>query len=173
MDELVTIELLQGYSISLLLITICLIFGFKSFYFGILSVIPNLLPATIVFGFWAILVGQLDPFVMMLFSISIGLVVDDTVHILSHYLENRRRGEAKTRAINNSISMAGPALTITTMVLALGTTVLIFANTLYFQQSAKLLVPIVILALILDLLYLPTILKRFDNRFKTQETMTS
>ena len=173
MDELVTIELLQGYSISLLLITICLIFGFKSFYFGILSVIPNLLPATIVFGFWAILVGQLDPFVMMLFSISIGLVVDDTVHILSHYLENRRRGEAKTTAINNSISMAGPALTITTMVLALGTTVLIFANTLYFQQSAKLLVPIVILALILDLLYLPTILKRFDPGFKTQETVTS
>ena len=69
--------------------------------------------------------------------------------------------------------MAGPALTITTMVLALGTTVLIFANTLYFQQSAKLLVPIVILALILDLLYLPTILKRFDNGFKTQETVTS
>ena len=173
MDELVTIELLQGYSISLLLITICLIFGFKSFYFGVLSVIPNLLPATIVFGFWALLVGQLDPFVMMLFSISIGLVVDDTVHILSHYLEHRRRGETKATAISNSISIAGPALTITTMVLALGTTVLIFANTLYFQQSAKLLVPIVILALILDLLYLPTILKRFDNGFKAQEPVTS
>ena len=49
--------------------------------------------------------------------------------------------------------------------LALGTTILIFANTIYFQQSAKLLVPIVILALVLDLVYLPTILKRFDNKF--------
>ena len=36
MDELVTIELLQGYSISLLLITICLTLGFKSLYFGLL-----------------------------------------------------------------------------------------------------------------------------------------
>ena len=104
MDELVTIELLQGYSISLLLITICLTLGFKSLYFGLLSVIPNLLPATMVFGFWALLVGQLDPFVMMLFSISIGLVVDDTVHILSHYLENRRDGIAKVPAIGNSIT---------------------------------------------------------------------
>ncbi len=173
MDELVTIELLQGYSISLLLITLCLIFGFKSIYFGLLSVIPNLLPATMVFGFWALLVGQLDPFVMMLFSISIGLVVDDTVHILSHYLESRREGRSKDVAIAYSIKVAGPALTITTLVLALGTTVLIFANTIYFQQSAKLLVPIVILALILDLLYLPSILKRFDNRFRTQEVMTS
>ncbi len=173
MDELVTIELLQGYSISLLLITICLTLGFKSIYYGLLSVIPNLLPATIVFGFWALFVGQLDPFVMMLFSISIGLVVDDTVHILSHYLENRRDGIAKVSAIENSIITAGPALTITTMVLALGTTVLIFANTLYFQQSAKLLVPIVVLALVLDLLYLPSILRRFESNFKTREIVTS
>ena len=173
MDELVTIELLQGYSISLLLITLCLIIGFRSLYFGVLSVLPNLLPATIVFGLWALFVGQLDPFVMMLFSISIGLVVDDTVHILSHYLEGRRAGADKAGAVAHSIKVAGPALTITTMVLAFGTTVLIFANTLYFQQSAKLLVPIVVLALVLDLLYLPTILKRFDNRFSTQDAVTS
>lgn len=164
MDELVTTELLQGYSVSLLLITITLVFGLSSIYFGFLSVIPNLLPATIVFGFWALFVGQLDPFVMMLFSISIGLVVDDTVHILSHYLESRRAGSSQDEAIAYSISIAGPALSITTLVLALGTTILIFANTLYFQQSAKLLVPIVVVALVLDLVYLPTILKRFDKK---------
>jgi predicted RND superfamily exporter protein len=164
MDELVTIELLQGYSVSLLLITLSLIVGLRSIYFGILSVLPNLLPATIVFGVWAVLVGQLDPFVMMLFSISIGLVVDDTVHLLSHYLDRRRAGADKTESIDHAILTAGPALTITTLVLALGTTILIGANTLYFQQAAKLLVPIVVLALVLDLLYLPTILKRFDNK---------
>ena len=173
MDELVTIELLQGYSISLLLITLSLIVGLRSIYFGILSVLPNLLPATIVFGLWALFVGQLDPFVMMLFSISIGLVVDDTVHILSHYLEGRRIGANKEDSISHAIRVAGPALTITTAVLALGTTILIGANTLYFQQAAKLLVPIVVLALVLDLLYLPTILKRFDNRFKSNRIVTS
>lgn len=173
MDELVTIELLQGYSISLLLITITLIIGMRSFYFGMLSIIPNLLPATMVFGFWALFVGQLDPFVMMLFSISIGLVVDDTVHLLSHYLEKRRKGIGKTDSIDYAIKTAGPALSITTIVLALGTTILIAANTIYFQQAAKLLVPIVVLALVLDLLYLPTILRRFDNQFKTGKPVTS
>jgi len=165
MDELVTLELLQGYSISLLLITICLMIGLRSVYFGILSVLPNLLPATIVFGLWGIFIGQLDPFVMMLFSISIGLVVDDTVHLLSHYLAGRRAGANKSDATHIALTTAGPALTITTLVLAVGTTLLIFANTLYFQQAAKLLVPIVVIALILDVLYLPTILKRFDNKF--------
>ena len=173
MDELVTIELLQGYSISLLLITISLMIGMRSFYFGMLSIIPNLLPATMVFGFWALFVGQLDPFVMMLFSISIGLVVDDTVHLLSHYLEKRRAGIDKTDSIDYAIKTAGPALSITTIVLALGTTILIAANTIYFQQAAKLLVPIVVLALLLDLFYLPTILRRFDNQFKTKKLVTS
>ncbi len=165
MDALVTVELLQGYSLSLLLITLSLIVGLRSVYFGILSVLPNLLPATIVFGLWAVFVGQLDPFVMMLFSISIGLVVDDTVHILSHYLRQRQAGVDKSLCIEHAIKVAGPALTITTLVLALGTTILIWANTLYFQQAAKLLVPIVLIALALDLLYLPTVLRRFDNRF--------
>ncbi len=163
MDELVTIELLQGYSVSLALITLSLVVGLGSIYFGLLSVVPNLLPATMVFGVWAVFVGQLDPFVMMLFSISIGLVVDDTVHLLSHYLIKRRGGSDKSASIDYAIRTAGPALTITTLVLALGTTILIGANTIYFQQAAKLLVPIVVLALVLDLLYLPTILKRFDR----------
>ena len=161
MDELVTVELLQGYSLSLLLITLCLIVGLRSVKFGLLSIIPNLLPATIVFGIWAITVGQINPFVMMLFSISIGLVVDDSVHLLSHYLQRRREGIEGEVAMNEAILTAGPALSITTLVLAIGATILIWANTLYFQQAAQLLVPIVVLALVLDLFYLPAILRRF------------
>jgi len=164
MDSLVTRELLQGYSLSLLLITLTLVVGFRSLYFGLLSVIPNLLPATMVFGAWGLFVGQLDPFVMMLFSISIGLVVDDTVHLLTHYLHGREQGLSITTSFNHSLDTAGPALIVTTAVLALGVTILIGASTLYFQQSAKLLVPIVVLALVLDLVYLPTILQRFDRQ---------
>ena len=163
MDERVTVELLQGYSLSLALITLTLVFGLGSVYFGILSIIPNLLPAAIVFGFWGLLVGTLDPFVMMLFSISIGLVVDDTVHVLTHYLAKRREGEDIQTAVAHSIRTAGPALTITTLVLTLGTTFLMAASTFYFQQAARLLVPIVVLALLLDVFYLPAILRRFDK----------
>ncbi len=167
MDEVVTTELLQGYSLSLLLITLTLIVGFRSWYYGLLSIIPNLFPATMVFGLWGLFIGQLDPFVMMLFSISIGMVVDDTVHLLTHYLEHREQGMTITNSVNGALDTTGPALIVTTAVLALGTTILITASTLYFQQAAKLLVPIVVLALLLDLLYLPTILKRFDRRQKS------
>jgi len=173
MDELVPIELLQGYSISLLLITISLMIGMRSFYFGMLSIIPTLLSATMVFGFWALLVGQLDPLAIMLFSISIGLVVNDTVHLLSYYLKKRRAEIDKTGAIDYAIKTAGPTLSMTTIVAALGTTILIEANTIYYQRAVKLLVPIKVLALLLDLFYLPTILRRFDKNFKSEKLVTS
>ncbi len=163
MDKAVTVELLQGYAFSLIMITLTLIIGMRSVYYGLLSMLPNLLPAVLVFGVWGLLVGRIDPFVMMLFSISIGLVVDDTVHVLSTYQTSRDEGLMPPEAINRALEKAGPALIITTAVLALGTCVLIGASTLYFQQAATLLVPIVVLALLLDLTFFPALLMRFDR----------
>jgi uncharacterized protein len=162
MDESVTWELIQSYGISLLMITLALTIGLRSWYFGLISVVPNLLPATLVFGAWALLVGRIDPFVMMLFSISIGLVVDDTVHMISTYQRHREQGLSIDQSLQSAINKAGPALTITTLVLALGTFILLFASTLYFQQAARLLVPIVVIALILDLTFLPALLARLE-----------
>ncbi|HDZ10154.1 efflux RND transporter permease subunit [Pseudohongiella sp.] len=175
MDKTVTVELIQSYLISLLMITIALSIGLRSLYFGLVSVIPNLLPATLVFGAWGLLVGTVDPFVMMLFSISIGLVVDDTVHILSTYQRQRQQGLDVEHAIQAAITKAGPALTITTAVLTLGALILLLASTLYFQQAARLLVPIVVLALILDLTFLPVLLSRLEKareQFQSRQRRT-
>lgn len=168
MDKSVTVELVVSYVISLVMITLVLTLGLRSIQLGMISVAANLLPATLVFGAWAILVGQIDPFVMMLFSISIGLVVDDTVHLISHFQRQRQSGADTHSACETAAQLAGPALTITTAVLALGTFMLLFASTLYFQQAATLLVPIVVIALLLDLTFLPLLLKRTSEfRLKT------
>lgn len=163
MDRAVTLELLQGYVLSLLLITLALVVGMRSLRYGLLSMLPNLLPAVLVFGAWGLLVGSLDPFVMMLFSISIGLVVDDTVHILSSYQSSRVQGLSPREAVEHALEKAGPALILTTTVMAVGTCVLMAASTLYFQQAAMLLVPIVLVALVLDLLFFPALLLRLDR----------
>ena len=163
MNEAVTVELLQSFVLSLLLITVALVIGMRSLTYGLLSMLPNLLPAVFVFGAWGLLVGSIDPFVMMLFSISLGLVVDDTVHILSSYQTCRAEGLSPRAAVDTSLERAGPALIITTAVLALGTCVLMAASTLYFQQAATLLVPIVVVALVLDLLFFPALLMRLDR----------
>jgi len=163
LDRSITIELMQGFSLSFLLITLTMLVGLKSVRYGLLSTMPNLFPATIVFGFWGLFVGELSPYVLMLFSISIGLVVDDSVHILSKYITGRRTGKTPEDAVNYSLDRAGSAITITTLSLALGTFILVFSNTFHFQNVALLLTPIIIAAWLLDLLFLPPLLVKFDN----------
>ena len=97
---------------------------------------------------------------LMLFSIGIGLVVDDSVHVLSKYMDARKTGSDIPRAIDYSLEKAGSAITVTTIVLALGTFVLIFSGTGLFQNVALLITPIVLVALFLDLLFLPPLLQR-------------
>jgi predicted RND superfamily exporter protein len=98
----------------------------------------------------------------MLFSISIGLVVDDSVHILSKYISAKREGASPIEAVRYSIDKAGSAITITTLSLAVGTFLLVFSSTSIFQNVALLITPIIVTALFLDLLFLPPLLMRFD-----------
>ena len=163
MNRSISVELMQGFTLSFILVTLTLLIGLRSVRYGLLSVMPNLFPVTIVFGFWGLFVGELSPYVLMLFSISIGLVVDDSVHILSKYVSARREGQPPESAAQYSLAKAGPAITITTLSLALGTIILVFSSTFYFQNVAKLLTPIILVALLLDLLFLPPLLIKFDK----------
>lgn len=163
LDRSISVELITGFSLSFLLITLTLLVGLRSIRYGLLSIMPNLFPATIVFGFWGLFVGELSPYIMMLFSISIGIVVDDSVHVLSKYISARKDGKLPEEAVQYSLDKAGSAITITTLSLAFGTILLVFSNTFYFQNVALLLTPIIVVALLLDLLFLPPLLVKFDN----------
>jgi predicted RND superfamily exporter protein len=163
LDRSITEELMKGFSLSFVLITLTMLVGLGSIKYGLLSIMPNLFPATIVFGFWGLFMGELSPYILMLFSISIGIVVDDSVHILSKYITARRQGETPERAVDYSLDKAGSAITITTVSLAVGTFILVFSNTFHFQNVALLLTPIIVVAWLLDLLFLPPLLIKFDN----------
>ena len=162
-QSILSVELLQGFAMSFLLITITMMIGLKSIRYGLLSLLPNLFPATIVFGLWGLFVGELGPYNLMLFSISIGLVVDDSVHVLSKYITAKRDGANVAEAVRYSMDKAGSAITITTASLALGTFMLVFSNTEIFQNVALLITPIIVVALFLDLLFLLPLLMRFDR----------
>jgi predicted RND superfamily exporter protein len=105
----------------------------------------------------------------MLFSISIGIVVDDSVHILSKYISARREGSSPHEAVRYSLDKAGSAITITTLALAVGTFILVLSNTFHFQNVALLLTPIIVVALLLDLLFLPPLLIKFDNWIENRQ----
>ncbi|MEP0202197.1 MAG: MMPL family transporter [Halioglobus sp.] len=163
LNNTISTQLLEGFTVSFFLITLTMLIGLRSVRYGLLSIAPNLFPPAIVFGVWGLLVGELSPYILMLFSISIGLVVDDSVHVLSKYIAARREGKTPESAVAYSLDKAGSAITITTAALAMGTFILVFSNTYYYQNVALMLTPIIVVALLLDLLFLPPLLMKLDH----------
>ena len=163
LNQIISTELFTGFSLSLVMITLTMMIGLRSIRYGLLSIAPNVFPITIVFGLWGLLEGNLSPYVLMLLAVSIGLVVDDSVHVLSKYKTARDSGKSPSEAIEYSISLAGSAITITTLWMATGVALMGFSSTIIFQNLTSIITPIIVVALFLDLLFLPSLLTRFDT----------
>ncbi|MEM7293321.1 MAG: MMPL family transporter [Pseudomonadota bacterium] len=153
------ISMLSGTSIALILISGLLIFALRSLKFGLLSLIPNLAPAAVAFGVWAIVVGQVGLALSVIVAMTLGIVVDDTIHFLSKYLRARReKGLEPEDAVRYAFSTVGVALFVTTVVLASGFMAMA-QSTFELNASMGLLTAITItLALIIDFLFLPPLL---------------
>jgi len=91
--------------------------------------IPNAIPAFMAFGLWGVLVGQVNLAVAMVFSISLGILVDDTVHFITKYRYARNiKNFSPEESIHYAFANVGVALVITTLVLAIGFSVLAVSN---------------------------------------------
>ena len=159
-------SMLIGTTLALVGISLILVFAFRSPKIGLLSLIPNLVPAAMGFGIWALVVGQVGLSLSVVMGMTLGVIVDDTVHILSKYLRARREGNSNTfEAVRYSLVTVGPALLITSMVLIVGFLVLTLSN-FYLNSSMGLLTAVVIaMALIADFLFfLPLLMKFEENR---------
>ena len=162
-------SMISGTTLALILISFILVVAFRSVSVGLISLVPNLLPAAAAFGVWALLIGEVGVSLSIVISMTLGIVVDDTVHFLSKYLRARREQNLDaTDAVRYAFSTVGTALWVTTIVLIAGFAVLAFSS---FKMNAGmgLLTAITIaIALALDFLFLPPLLIKLQQ--SDQET---
>jgi len=158
------ISMLSGTAIALVLISLILVFALRSFKFGAISLIPNIAPALMAFGVWGMLVGEVGLAVSVVVAMTLGIVVDDTIHFLSKYLRARReRGMNAEDAIRYAFNTVGVALTVTTVVLVAGFMVIALSNFQVNSQMGLLTAITIAIALIVDFLFLPTLLLLVDG----------
>ena len=157
-------SMLRGTITAMALISFILIWIFKSVRVGLLSLLPNFIPAIMSFGLWGYLVGHVGIASSVVIAVVFGIVVDDTVHFLSKYLKARREGLAAPEAVRSAFHMVGHALWTTTAVLSAG--FLVFATSGFeVSWALGLLVTItIVFALVADFLLLPTLLIAIDRR---------
>ncbi|NOX75376.1 MAG: MMPL family transporter [Gammaproteobacteria bacterium] len=159
------ISMLMGTTLALIGISFILMLALRSVKIGLISMIPNLVPAAMGFGLWGLLVGQVGLGLSIVAGMTLGIVVDDTVHFLSKYLRARReRGLDAEEAVRYAFRSVGMALFTTSVVLIAGFLVLSLSS-FELNSGMGLLTSIVIaFALMADFLLLPPLLMLLDKK---------
>ena len=157
-------SMLIGTTIALLLISLVLVIFLKSFKYGLISLIPNLLPAASAFGIWALYSGQVGLALSVVTGMTLGIVVDDTVHFLSKYIRARREKYFNAEeAVRYAFNSVGIALLVTSIVLIAGFLILAQSHFVLNSEMGLLTSIVIALALALDFTLLPAILMKFDK----------
>ena len=165
-------SMLWGTLVAVIVISLTLMLSLGSWRLGLLSLIPNSLPALITFGIWGLLVGEINMGSAAVFSITLGIVVDDTVHFLAKFLRARQEHQMDLfDSIHYAFTHVGAALLTTTVVLASGFMILAVSN-FNVNSSLGIMVSItIVIALIYDFVFLPALLI-FANKWLKKDYET-
>lgn len=154
-------SMIAGAVVALILITIVLAGVFRSVKYGAVSLIPNLLPLVAAFGIWGMTRAQINGGLAIVFGMTLGIIVDDTVHFTTKFIRGiREQGLSPEDAARYAFSSVAKAVITTSAALAVGFVVLAQSSFGLFFDMARLTVIAILLALVFDLFFLPGLLIR-------------
>ena len=157
-------SMLRATIIAMALISFIFIWVFKSVRLGLISLVPNFLPALMSFGLWGYLVGQVGLAGSVMTAIAFGIIVDDTTHFLSKYLKARRQGQPAEEAVRYTFRTVGHALCTTTLALVAGFLVFTLSGFQVSWTLGLMVTGTITFALIADFLLLPPLLMAVDRK---------
>ncbi|MEJ2177886.1 MAG: MMPL family transporter [Gammaproteobacteria bacterium] len=158
------VSMLGGTAFALVAISMLLIFALGSLRYGLLTLIPNVAPAAMAFGMWGLVDGEIGLGLSVVAAMTLGIVVDDTIHFMSKYLRARRdQGLEAIEAVRYAFSTVGVALWTTSVALAAGFLVISTSSFTLNAEMGFLVAFVIMLAIFVDFLLLPALLIRFDS----------
>ncbi len=168
-SDLIIDSLLISIGLAFVFISLIMALLFRNSALLVISLLPNIFPLIVIAGVMGFLGIDVKPATAVIFSISFGIAVDDTIHFLARFRQELRLGRHMEESIRLSLLGTGKAIILTTIILAGGFAVL---TTSQFQSSnymGGLVSLTLVAALAADLLLLPALLHAW-SRFSTSPT---
>jgi uncharacterized protein len=163
-------EMLKGVFSGVLVVWLIFLIAFRSIGLSIIGTIANFVPSLVTLGVWALVNGEVGMAVATVASVTFGVVVDDTIHMLTTYSRLRRdEGLSAHAAVRSTFEIVGPGMIAMTLALSSGFACLAFSG---FQINAwmGLMASVTILvAVLFDLLFIPSILLAFSRKHEADE----
>ena len=160
----IVVDLATSLGVASLIIFAVLAMVYRSFRIGLISIVPNCFPLAVA-GTWLAVTGQsLEVVTVCAFTVCLGIAVDDTIHFLTRFLEERNRTEDDQEAIRRAFTGVGTALIMTTIVLVTGFSTVLLSDSRDHFIFASMGAITLTAALFADLVFLPALLARFIHK---------
>ncbi len=165
----VVVDLAASLGTATVIIFAVLTLLFRSLRLGLISIIPNLFPLAATGSLMLVSGGHLEIVSVCAFTVCLGIAVDDTIHFMTRFNEERRRGKPRRLAISDAFVAVGTALIMTTIVLAVGFGTALLSDARDHRTFAMMGILTIVSALVADLLFLPALLDRFAPVIEDEE----
>ena len=119
---------IRSFAIACSVILVLIALFMKSVRAMLAAILPNLVPIFLLFALMVVLEIPFDAATVMIASVAIGIAVDDTIHFLSHFQQEKRQGKNIADAVRSTFQKVGRAITFTSVVASAGFMILVLAE---------------------------------------------
>lgn len=157
-------DLFSNFMLAFVVITPLLIFVLRSFWLGMIAMLPNLFPVLIVFGGMGWSNSPVDLAIAMTACVALGIAVDDTTHFLVRFRDFGGSLSNIDEPLSKTYVICGPAMLHTTMIGGVGLIVYYFSQMLVVSRFSWAITLMLVIALLADVIMLPAILFLFVRK---------
>ncbi|WP_051207778.1 efflux RND transporter permease subunit [Saccharospirillum impatiens] len=163
-DQYINKGMFQSFLVALVIMAASFMVLFRSLKYGLIALVPSIVPILMTGALLVILGIPLNLGTMVVGAMTMGIAVDDAIHMMNRYLRARGRGMNAAQAIESASNQAGRAVIFTSIVLVLGFSMMLFGSFIPYIYTGLFAASIMALALLGDLIFLPALLHLIDGR---------
>ena len=157
-----------SFTLALVTISILMILLLRSVTLGLLAMIPNLVPLLAGLGAMSMFDIDLNPGTVMITAVALGIVIDDTVHMMTAIKRNLGDTSDVAFAVKQAVRTVGRPIVVTSILLALGFSILMLGSFLPSREIGGVTALIIVAALCADLLLVPAAVRSLPARLIAQ-----
>ena len=156
----------SSFTVSLILISLTFFIVFRSVKFGAIAVVPSVIPILLAGGMAALMGKDLNLGSLIVGAMTMGIAVDDSIHIISRYRLAREQGSDVHHAMQRAMNESGRAIITTSIILVIGFSMFLMGRLVPMIDTGRFAAIIFLLALFGVLFFIPSILYISDGEHK-------
>ncbi len=165
LDHYIVVSQLSSFGTAFLTVFAVIFLVFRSARFGVLAIIANALPVCAVLGIMGWLGISLNVATVMVASVALGIVDDDTIHFIGRFRRDTAAGAGTEAAIEAATMHEGRASLTTAIINSLGYGIMVFSAYKPTAWFGGLLALTMVVAFLAEVLVVPAVITLFPRVF--------